>query len=143
MSTTKIEILYCAYHERLKTKYYVDISVKKDNDEYYSSFINGNNDFEVTDIDNKEYLKSNNIDFIVEKDNVYNSEKIIPVGIVNFIDEDNYYSNRIRINIGEAKNLEKAKKVIENIEKAIKIKYEVLKFKNQFKINGNIKYIDL
>jgi hypothetical protein len=63
--------------------------------------------------------------------------------VVDFIDEDNYISTRLHTIIGAFKNLQRAKKVIENIKKAIKNKYEVLKFKDLFNYNENVQYVEL
>lgn len=48
----------------------------------------------------------------------------------------------IFIDIGSAKNLEKGIRIIDNIEKAIKIKYDINKFKDLFD-NETIESIDL
>ncbi|WP_010236305.1 hypothetical protein [Clostridium arbusti] len=102
-------------------------------DDYKSIFINTDNITEEKDsvwvnIDNlldESFLKEHNIDYIIEDENV------IPIGIVDFVD-NKYYSEKVCIWNHNKVTLYKANQILKNIDRAIEIKYEAIKFVNKF-----------
>lgn len=78
----------------------------------------------LVDID---FLEEHNIDYIFDKDN-----KIIPVGIVNFINnnenEQKYNSMSLKLMCDDEEKLYRCNEIMEYIDKAIQIKYEAVKF---------------
>jgi hypothetical protein len=76
----KIELIYSTYNEDFKQNYYVDISVMSDDDRRLYTFLRNQNKFKIKELDDEEFLKCNSIEFMFEKDNVYNKENVIHVG---------------------------------------------------------------
>lgn len=86
---------------------------------------------------NEEFLNDNNIEYIKEDDN-----NIIPIGVVDFqrLDIKKYCEDRLCCLVFKNDELYKCNKMIENLIKAITIKYESVKFSNGFKEYNVEKY---
>jgi maltose-binding protein MalE len=102
--------------------------------------------YDIDDLSNKKYYEEEGIDIEIEYiDDIHFTDKqenIIPVGLVNFINDANptsvnlnrgtYAFKDISIHIGGTENLKKVAKTINNIEKAIKINYDIKELKDLF-----------
>lgn len=93
----------------------------------------------ILNLADKNFLEEHNIDYIIDKDN-----KIIPIGIVNFIknneNEKKYNSMYLKLICNDDNNLYKSNEILESIDKAIKIKYEAIKFIGKV---GSVEEIEL
>lgn len=82
----------------------------------------------INNLNNETFLKEKGIEYIKEIDNSTNEIKIIPVGLVDLEDSANYRFTELLLWNHDGKDLYKTEKILENIEKAIKMKYESVKF---------------
>jgi len=119
----------------LMKKYYISFQVTKDNEEFYHVFLN-HGKFNEEDtvfislfkLADEEFLIENNIDYIVDKDN-----NIIPIGIIDFQQQDKRCCEDVfRCIVTSKDELYKCNEIIDNIVKAIKIKYKSEKFIDMF-----------
>ncbi|MCD2345799.1 hypothetical protein [Clostridium guangxiense] len=85
----------------------------------------------IKNLNDKEFLKQKNIDYIENDNEVIKEKEIIPIGLFNFNDEDNFNYGELLLWYVGSEDSYKAEYIIKNIEKAIKIKYEALKFKDK------------
>lgn len=80
----------------------------------------------------KKFLEDKHIGYIIEKDDA-GQENIIPIGIVDFIDRDKYDCGRFIIfTTSKNKELYRANQIINNVKRAIQLKYEAYIFINKF-----------
>ena len=79
---------------------------------------------DINKLCNEDFLKEHKIDYVLEGEN----KNIIPIGLVDFTNESEY--SKIALNICNFKGVQlyKSNQVIKNIERAIEIKYEAMKF---------------
>ncbi|MBC8063037.1 MAG: hypothetical protein H7Y18_20590 [Clostridiaceae bacterium] len=98
---------------------------------------------DINNLNSKEFLKENDIEFIIEKDGELGENKVIPIGLIDFNSNNSNLSNVLPICNFDGVDLEKANIIIANIEKAIKIKYEAYKFKKKFENQTEVEYIEL
>ena len=79
---------------------------------------------DINKLYNEDFLKEHKIDYVLEGEN----KNIIPIGLVDFTNDSEY--SKIALNICNFKGVElyKSNQVIKNIERAIEIKYEAMKF---------------
>lgn len=96
---------------------------------------------DINKLNSESFLKEHQIDYIIEGEN----KNIIPIGLVNFTEPKNYSFSELNIWNSKCTDLHKANQILENIERAIKIKYEAVKFINRFDNIGSPKteYINL
>jgi len=138
----KIEKIYDARKESGKVYFSFRIIIKDDNNRIKPIFISINetvinNPFcvKLSMMCNEEFLRKHKIEYIIEDDRLNNTRNIIPIGIVDFCyAEDNYFDSMIFIADYED-NLYEMNQIINNIENAIKIKYEGYKFIEKCKKN--------
>lgn len=101
--------------------------------EIESSFIN------CMDLNSEEFLKSHNIEYMINKD-----KEIIPVGIVQFVQNNSleriYNTPYLKLRCNDEKELHLFNQIISNIDEAIRIKYEAVKFNEKV---GKIEEIEL
>lgn len=138
--------------EKLHLKVVFRVKDEKSDVRYVFAVINEEKSFNFYDLLNEQYLKENNIEYIIEKEN--NKDRIIPIGLVKFnnnieIDDLEFGLDRKYMNHSlslltdlDDDRLHLCNGVIENIEKAIEIKYEACKFSNKFKRNGSDRIIE-
>lgn len=85
----------------------------------------------IENLANEEFLKQNDIEYTVEENQSTKEKDIIPIGLFEFNDNDKFrYGELLLWHVG-SKDLYKSEYIVKNIEKAIKIKYEALKFKDK------------
>lgn len=98
---------------------------------------------DINKFNNEDFLKENNIEYLIEEDDKFKQINLIPVGLVDFIDDLNFNKTSLNLCNFDGVSLEKANQVINNIEKAIKIKHEAYKFKIKFSNNGSTENVEL
>lgn len=98
--------------------------------------------YSIDDLSDEGFYEKNYIEYIIEVDNVTKQNNVIPLGMVELTNDGRQCRGDIFIDIGKVENLENAKKIINNIEKAIEIKHDNQKFIDLFN-NGDILSIDL
>lgn len=135
-----IEMTFQKYRDKnsLRKMIYGVTIVVKNEDIIQSVFIDTGKMFDpdtvwidINKFNDENFLKENEIEYILEgKD-----KNIIPIGLVNFTDPRVYYSNELNIWNRKEIELHKSNQIIKNIERAIQIKYEAVKFTNRF---GNV-----
>jgi hypothetical protein len=89
---------------------------------------------DINKLNNEKFLHAHNITIIKDVDG-----NIIPIGLVDFTYKKEYYHDHLFLVNYECKDLYKSNQIIENIKKAIKLKYEAVKFLNRFNIDGSPK----
>lgn len=132
-----IEKQYEYYREKFTDYFCLKISVKED-DQNGVSFLRSTVDLvdkdtvwiSIKNLNDEEFLKQHQIEYIVKVNESDKSKEIIPIGLFEFNDGDFRYSELFLWNIG-SQDLYKAERIVKNVEDAIKIKYEALKFKNK------------
>lgn len=83
----------------------------------------------IKNLNDEEFLIQHDIKYVI-KENQFDKE-IIPIGLFDFNDDDNFrYCELLLWNVG-SEDLYKAESTVKNIEEAIRIKYKALKFKNK------------
>jgi|GEM_PF-2911688 len=123
------------YHEKDagygKNRYLVRISCKGSNEDYFTPFINLDTlpgtmpgSFNIHKLTNREFLEDNNIEYQTKI--VDGIEMFIPTGIVDFVNQQNYFIKNLNLKCESYDNLHQVTQVIELIEEAIKIKYEAI-----------------
>lgn len=130
---------YHSFHKigsYIKNIYGIRYSVYE-NDKVISCFLNSENLFEpdtrwvsLNKLNQIEFLEEHKIEYIVEEKEQKN---IIPIGIVDFTNSQDYYFAELNVFNNDGKELYKANQFMKNIERAVEIKYEAIKFKNKFK----------
>ncbi len=89
---------------------------------YYYQLISENNLWiDAEKLLSEEYLKTNNVEYIIDKD----TKQVIPIGIVEFCKESG--KNDLGLAFYDTKSLYKADQVIKNVLKAIELKYKTYK----------------
>lgn len=117
-------------------KYYYAISIKSIEDDinisfspfFYQQLLSDT--FKWIEIENllsQKYLEENNIEYILEE----NSKEIIPLGLIDFFRSGG--EDELRLLTDNQDSLYKIKKIVQNILKAIEIKYEGYKFAERCK----------
>jgi len=126
-------------------RYGVNICIKNEDDTYEVSFLNSskffNQNSQYLDIKlfyNEDFFKKNNIEYILEKDEKTSLTTVIPTGFIDFTNNWDFTNISIPLCNFDNKHFEKDKQVIDNIEKAIKIKYDAMIYLKRFEVNGNI-----
>lgn len=100
----------------------------------FNKFVDSNYRWlDIEKVNDVDFLKSNNIDFILEK------EQIIPIGFIDFTSQETD-SNSFRLLATNENNLFKYNQIIKNFIRAIEIKYETIKFKDSFTPTSNTSY---
>lgn len=114
---------------------------------------NDNMNYNFYDLLEVNYLNDSNIEFIIER--ISNKDRIISIGLVKFNnntyinDIEFYYDVRYKYNIislSTTSNIDKlylCNEVIENIERAIEIKYKSYKFVEKFELNGRERNVEI
>lgn len=93
----------------------------------------------INNLNSEEFLTEHGIEFILEgKD-----KNIIPLGLIDFLKPREYCHNELNIWNRDGIELHKANQIIKNIERAIEIKYEAVKFINRFSEVGLTKFEDI
>lgn len=133
--------------EKCKGKYLLNISLIDDNERGKYVFFNHNKfkepetDFmNLFNLNDENFLKENDIEYIKEDDN------IIPIGIVDFqvSNRQKYITEELSCMVDDNDELYKCQKIIDNIVRAIEIKYQSELFTRQFTINKpTIETIDI
>lgn len=127
-------------------KYYaITITVEDENGRSQPVFVNTENLSEhentwinINSLENEEFLKKNNIEYIIEG----KEKNIIPIGLVNFNSRNNFTFHELHeLNVWnqDEVNLHRANQILENIDRAIQIKYETVRFLKRFGNEYNIK----
>ncbi|WP_315112936.1 hypothetical protein [Clostridium intestinale] len=96
---------------------------------------------DINNLNIQEFYEKNNIEYVIEKEENGNVN-IIPIGLVDFIDEETYRASSLGVCNFDGNSLENANKILKNIDKAIELKYEALKFVNKFKARNNVEEIE-
>ncbi len=84
----------------------------------------------IKNLNDKEFLKQHNIEYITEENQLTKEKEIIPIGLFEF-NNNKFCNYKLPLWYVGSEDLYKAEHIIKNIEKAIKIKCETLKFKNK------------
>lgn len=93
----------------------------------FEKFIVDNNLFlDIENITDTKFLSENNIEYIIE------DKQVIPIGFIDF-NSTNSDSTYFKFIAKNKDNLYKYNQIIKNFLRAIEIKYETIKFKEQFK----------
>lgn len=95
----------------------------------------------INNLNNEIFLKEHGIDYILEGED----KNIIPIGLVDFTHPEKYCTTVLNVWNCKGIELHKSSHIIENIERAIKIKYRAITFINRFNDFGssNVGNIDL
>jgi len=96
---------------------------------------------DINKLNDESFLIEHKIDYILEgKD-----KNIIPIGLVDFTQPKEYSFSELNIWNSKCADLHKANQILKNIERAIQIKYEAVKFINRFDNIGSSRteYINL
>lgn len=86
---------------------------------------------DINKFNSEEFLNEHKIDYILEGED----KNIIPIGLVDFTKPKEYCFNELNIWNRKEIELYKSNQVLENIVRAIQIKYEAVKFINRFSDN--------
>ena len=126
-------------------RYGVNIYIKNEDGICEMSFLNSskffNSNSQYLDIKlfyNENFFIKNNIEYFLEKDEKTSLTNVIPTGFVDFTNNKDFTNISIPLCNFDNKYFEKDKQVIDNIEKAIKIKYDAIIYLKRFKVNGDI-----
>ncbi|AYD39651.1 hypothetical protein D4Z93_03590 [Clostridium fermenticellae] len=127
------------YHRHEFTDYFcVKISVRE-NSQDNILFLRNTDDLvdegaswiSIRNLNDEEFLKQHKIEYIIKEDQLNKNREIIPIGLFEFNDKDNFCDCELLLwNIG-SKDLYDFEHIIKNIEDAIKIKYNALKLKKK------------
>lgn len=131
------------YHEKDvgygKNSYLIRISCKGSNEDYFTPFMNLNlllggesNSFNIHRLVDKVFLDAHKIEYFSKV--VDGTEMIIPIGIVDFVNQENYYLKSLNLKCESYDNLHQVTRVINLLEEAIKIKYEAIVLINKARI---------
>jgi hypothetical protein len=124
------------YHEKDagygKNRYLIRISCKGSNEDYFAPFINLDTlpgtipgSFNIHKLTSREFLQDNSIEYQTKI--VDDTEMIIPTGIVDFVNQENYFLKYLNLKCESYDNLHQVTQTIDLIEEAIKIKYEAIR----------------
>ncbi|URZ07552.1 hypothetical protein [Clostridium felsineum] len=134
----KVEKRYST--DQYNEKFYISFTIKDYFDggiidcenlvDKHTRYININN------INDVKFLQDNNIDYIEETYNSTNETQIIPIGLFDFNGSPKHTYTQLLVYNCDGKDLYKSEQIIGNIEKALRIKYRALEFKNKCKANN-------
>ena len=82
---------------------------------------------DINKLIDEKFLDRHNVEIITDADG-----NIIPIGLVDFTNKDENSHDHLFVANHKYENSYKANQIIENIKKAIQIKYEAVKFLNRF-----------
>lgn len=126
--------------EIFKTNYGITIEVL-DGKEPQKVFFDQSNFFDfdhkwidINKLSDEDFLHQHHIEIIKDEHG-----NIIPIGLIDFINKSKYNGEQLYLVNYKDENLYKLNQIIKNIEKAIKMKYEAVKFINRFNIDGSVR----
>ncbi|WP_372999785.1 hypothetical protein [Lutispora sp.] len=129
-----------------KTLYCVCYQVLDDNDKVFSKFKDLRQFYEpdteyidINKLNSVKFLEDNNIEYIIEGKE---DKNIIPVGIIDFTKTKDYYSGELSIFNFDNVDLHKSNQIMKNIERAIELRYEAVKFVQKFGKDCRVEIIE-